>query len=140
MRLRQNVAFALAIASHLFLWGVYAFLAATNAVGRDAGAFLLAGRLLVRGVPLYQGVWDHKGPVVYLVNALGTSVTRDSIAGVLLLECVMISAALLWLQRVSAGEIVLPATSELPLNPVAGLTARAVGGPRFLTPAQLADL
>lgn len=48
--------------------------------------------------------------------------------------------AMRWLQRVAAGEAVLPSTTEMPANPAMGFTAQAVGSERALTEEEMENL
>ncbi|HLO17415.1 MAG TPA: glycosyltransferase family 39 protein, partial [Anaerolineales bacterium] len=57
---------------------------------RDSGVFLYAGwRFLNGGIP-YRDVWDHKPPLIYLVDALGISLTPNSLWGVWILQIIFI--------------------------------------------------
>ena len=57
---------------------------------RDSGVFLYTGwRFLSGGIP-YRDVWDHKPPLIYFVDALGLSLTPDSMWGVWLLQSIFI--------------------------------------------------
>jgi phage gp36-like protein len=47
--------------------------------------------------------------------------------------------AVAWLEGVAAGRITLPAEAELPARAAAGITAKAVGPARLLTPDELKD-
>lgn len=49
-------------------------------------------------------------------------------------------AAVRWLERVAAGEIVLPTVGEAELNPAAGFAGQAVGAERVLTREEMEDL
>ena len=37
----------------------------------DAGIFAYIGYAITKGLPLYTGAWDNKGPLLYIINALG---------------------------------------------------------------------
>ncbi|CAG0967925.1 hypothetical protein ANAEL_01013 [Anaerolineales bacterium] len=39
--------------------------------GRDNGVFLYGGQQLLAGKTPYLDFWDHKGPLIYFINALG---------------------------------------------------------------------
>ena len=57
---------------------------------RDSGVFLYAGwRLLNGGIP-YRDVWDHKPPLIYFVDALGLTLTPDSLWGIWILQFIFI--------------------------------------------------
>lgn len=58
----------------------------TTLPSRDSGVFLYMGWRLISGDLPYKDVWDHKPPLIYFVNALGLSLTPDSLWGVWLLQ------------------------------------------------------
>ena len=71
---------------------------------RDSGVFLYVGwRLLMGDVP-YRDVWDHKPPLIYFVDALGLSITPDSLWGVWMIEGIFIFATFLVLYRLLERE------------------------------------
>ncbi|HMB23654.1 MAG TPA: glycosyltransferase family 39 protein, partial [Anaerolineales bacterium] len=53
---------------------------------RDSGVFLYVAWRLLSGDMPYRDVWDHKPPLIYFVDALGLSLTPNSLWGVWLLE------------------------------------------------------
>lgn len=57
---------------------------------RDSGVFLYVGWRLLSGDIPYRDVWDHKPPLVYFVDALGLTLTPNSLWGVWLLQVVFI--------------------------------------------------
>jgi len=59
---------------------------------RDQGVYLYVGQQILDGKIPYRDVWDHKGPLVYYVNALGLWLT-DSIWGVWILEIIFLFLA-----------------------------------------------
>lgn len=64
--------------------------------GRDGGFFMYAGKELVKGKTLYTDVWDSKGPLIFLINALGMGIGRGTRWGMWLLEATFLfSGALL---------------------------------------------
>jgi 4-amino-4-deoxy-L-arabinose transferase-like glycosyltransferase len=60
---------------------------------RDSGIFLYVGSRLLKGDVLYRDVWDHKPPVVFLINAAGLLVSGGSIWGVWILEVIAVLAS-----------------------------------------------
>ncbi len=64
-----------------------------RSIGRDSGVFLYAGQELLRGGFPYIDAWDHKGPLLYLLNAAGARLAGGDIFGVLLLETILVSSA-----------------------------------------------
>jgi hypothetical protein len=57
-------------------------------IGRDSGIFLYVGQRILAGDIPYREVWDHKGPVIFYVNALGLFIGQGSRYGVVFLEYV----------------------------------------------------
>ena len=57
-------------------------------INRDSGIFFYAGREITLGKLLYLDVWDHKGPFIFYINALGLLLGNR--AGVWALECVFL--------------------------------------------------
>ena len=49
---------------------------------RDSGVFLYIGSRILEGEVPYRGIWDHKGPLIYYINALGIALTPGSEYGV----------------------------------------------------------
>jgi len=50
--------------------------------GTDNGVFLYGGQQLLAGKTPYLDFWDHKGPLIYFINALGLLVGKGSRWGV----------------------------------------------------------
>jgi 4-amino-4-deoxy-L-arabinose transferase-like glycosyltransferase len=59
----------------------------------DSGVFLYAGWRMLNGEIPYRDFWDHKPPMIYLINAAGLAIGRNSRWGVWLLECCAILIA-----------------------------------------------
>ena len=59
---------------------------------RDQGVYLYIGQQILDGGTPYRDAWDHKGPLIYYINALGLWFT-DSIWGVWFLEIVILFLA-----------------------------------------------
>jgi hypothetical protein len=85
------------LASLFFLLVVLAVLAPIAPLyqpvpARDQGVYLYVGQQILDGGIPYRDVWDHKGPLVYYINALGLWMT-DSIWGVWFLEVIFLLGA-----------------------------------------------
>jgi len=66
---------------------------------RDSGVFLyMAWRILNGDIP-YRDVWDHKPPLIYFVDALGLTLTPNSLWGVWLLEIVFTFLTLFFIYK-----------------------------------------
>ena len=88
----------------------------------DANIFFTMGKSMFRGRVLYRDVFDHKGPVLYLLYGLAACVDDTGFGGVLLLETAAF-AAFLWLGLRSAeaicGRALHPAWTALPAAAIA---------------------
>ena len=71
---------------------------------RDSGVFLYMGWRLLEGDTPYRDVWDHKPPLIYIVDALGLSLTPGSLWGVWLLQFFFIFVTLLLLYKLLGRE------------------------------------
>ena len=60
---------------------------------RDSGVFLYLGQQIMDGQIPYRDVWDHKGPGVYYLNALGLWLGHGSWWGVWWLEWLSLAGA-----------------------------------------------
>lgn len=60
--------------------------------GRDSSAFIYVADGLLAGELPYADRWDHKGPLVYLVNAAGRLLTPDAWNGIHALELLSLVA------------------------------------------------
>jgi len=68
----------------------------------DSGVFLYFGQQILKGHIPYRDMWDHKGPVVYYINALGLFIGQGSIWGVYLLEYISLLCSLMLAYSVTA--------------------------------------
>lgn len=60
--------------------------------GTDSGAYLYIGQQLLKGAAPYRDVFDNKGPLLYLLNALGLVLGAGSFWGVYALEYFLLAA------------------------------------------------
>lgn len=66
---------------------------------RDSGVFLYIGWRWLNGDIPYKDVWDHKPPLIYMVDALGISLTPDSLWGVWLLQFIFLFITILFIYK-----------------------------------------
>ncbi len=59
----------------------------------DSAVWLRCGVGMLQGDVMYVDIWDHKGPVLFLIHYLGLMLTPHSLTGVWLLECVFLFAS-----------------------------------------------
>ncbi len=71
---------------------------------RDPGVFLYIGSRILEGEVPYRDIWDHKGPLIYYINALGIALTPGSELGVWALEVVVLSLSGVGLYRLLRRE------------------------------------
>lgn len=81
----------LSILCFLFLAALFVFSCYTsplypNFFGYDSAIFSLMGKGIVEGKSLYTELFDHKGPVIFYINALGHAIGGRS--GIFFLQCI----------------------------------------------------
>lgn len=83
---------------------------------RDSGVFLYVGWRILHGDVPYLDVWDHKPPLIFLINAFGLLIGGGSIWGVWLVELILLFfAALLGFTLIKRYLGSLPAIFSLSL-------------------------
>ncbi len=83
---------------------------------RDSGVFLYVGWRMLHGDIPYLDVWDHKPPIIFLINAFGLLIGGGSIWGVWLVELLLLFfAALLGFALIKRYLGSLPAVFSLAL-------------------------
>ncbi len=65
-----------------------------NPTGTDSTVFLYIGRLILRGGVPYRDAFDHKGPLVYLLDALGLKI--HGVFGVWILELLFLTVSVVF--------------------------------------------
>ncbi len=73
---------------------IHGSLAVNHVLGIDEGVALYTGRKILEGGSPYVDSWDHKGPILYLLNALGLSLSSNALWGPGLLEGALLALAL----------------------------------------------
>lgn len=111
----------------------------------DANIFFTMGKSMFGGKVLYRDVFDHKGPVLYLLYGLGSLVDPTGFGGIFLLEVLSLALFLALGTRTAAllcGRALHPAWSALPAAAVAAGRAFFHGGSaeEFLLPFLAAAL
>lgn len=69
------------------------FLYATN-FWTDTNIYFTIGRGMTQGLMPYRDLFDHKGPLLFMLYALGACVSKTSFIGVFMLEVASLAAAL----------------------------------------------
>ena len=64
---------------------------------RDSGVFLYVGWRFLNGDIPYRDVWDHKPPLIYFVDALGITLSPDSLWGIWVFQFLFIFFTLFFL-------------------------------------------
>lgn len=92
----------------------------------DSNLYFTIGRGMLGGLMPYRDLFDHKGPLIFMLYALGALVSDTSFFGVFLLEAVSLAAMLFFAQRTVAlygrGRLTLAA---IPLTAVVTVCSTA---------------
>ena len=68
---------------------------------QDSSAFLYIGKRMTEGKLPYRDMFDHKGPLLYLIQFIGLKLTPNSYTGVWLLEVVHVFFTALFLKKLA---------------------------------------
>ena len=101
------IAPAMLLVSMAGLTAMYMFLAYAEVPHMDSGVFMYSGQVILGGGAPYVDAWDHKGPLIYYLNALGLLIA-NGLTGIMVLEWLLIIAAL-----GLAVTLLLPAANRL---------------------------
>lgn len=66
----------------------------------DANAFMSVGKSWIQGIIPYRDLFEQKGPVLYLIYAFGSLVSRTSFIGVYLLEIISLMVTLIFVNKI----------------------------------------
>ena len=69
-------------------------LATSHIIGNDEGVALYTGRVILEGGAPYVDSWDHKGPILYLLNAFGLWLSPGALWGPGVVEGLFLAFAL----------------------------------------------
>jgi hypothetical protein len=111
--------------------------------GRDSGVYLYTATQILEGRVPYRDVWDHKGPLIYYIDALGLWAGQGSLWGVWLLEALLLwCAALLGyaVMRQAFGNIGAAFGSLLWLAALPFLSGRGNHTEEYAIPLQFAAI
>ncbi len=73
-----------------------------RAYGSDSAIFISIGRALAQGVTPYTGIFDHKGPVIFYINALA-QVIAPGTGSIWVVELLCLYASLCALRRIAVS-------------------------------------
>lgn len=59
----------------------------------DTNIYFTIGRGMTRGLMPYRDLFDHKGPLLFILYALGAAISDTSFIGVFALEALSLAAA-----------------------------------------------
>jgi hypothetical protein len=100
----------LCLAASGLLWAVYTLpWTFTAQLWDDTVVFSYIARRMLAGDILYRDVWDHKGPLIFMLDALGLWLGGDSYGGIKFVEFVLMLSAMVLLYLA-----LKPATGRMP--------------------------
>ena len=92
----------------------------------DTNVYFTIGRGMLQGAMPYRDLFDHKGPLLYLIYALGAGIADQRFVGVFLLEVLSLAALLHIVQRLAWDQGARAASYALvPLLALITCTSRA---------------
>ena len=84
----------------LLLWYSFTTSPLYNRIGVDSEIFKIMGIGILEGKVPYRDLFDHKGPVIFFINALGQLISPGR-AGLFLLQTVSLSCAFVLIYKIS---------------------------------------
>ena len=64
----------------------------------DSSIFMVIGKAIAQGRNVYRDYFDHKGPILFYLNALGFALTGGK-SGVLIVQCVFLSLTAIFMYK-----------------------------------------
>ena len=81
----------------LLLLASTSFFVLSDDFGHDAGLFAYIGYAITQGKPMYIGAWDNKGPLLYLINAMGILINYRY--GICIIEFITLFSSMAFLYK-----------------------------------------
>ena len=72
-----------------------------NSTGIDSSVFISIAQSMKTGKLPYKDVFDHKGPLLYLINYIGISINSSSYIGIWIIENIFMFITLLYMYKIS---------------------------------------
>lgn len=108
-----------------FLASTYFFLF-SKGFGHDCGIFAYIGYAITQGKALYTEAWDNKGPLLYLINALGILI--DYRFGICILEFITLFSSFFLLYKTANLYLNRPMSIVCAMCSMLSLTSTLEGG------------
>ena len=64
----------------------------------DSSIFMVIGKAITQGRDVYRDIFDHKGPILFYLNALGFALTGGK-SGVFIVQCVFLSFTAIFMYK-----------------------------------------
>jgi len=72
-----------------------------NATDTDSSVFIYVAKSIQNGELPYKDVFDHKGPLLYLINYIGLFISSNSYIGIWILENIFMIVNLIYMYKIS---------------------------------------
>ena len=66
----------------------------------DANIYFTVGKGMVNGFVPYLDLFDHKGPIIYLIYGIGSLISSSSFIGVFILEVISFTIFLYYIYKI----------------------------------------
>lgn len=96
MPLQRNTMLA-NVSFPIFVLLFHFYLAFNHVIGNDEGVALYTGRVVLEGGAPYLDSWDHKGPILYFLNAAGFWISQGATWGPAMMEGLLLAFAVTFL-------------------------------------------
>lgn len=65
----------------------------------DSSIYIMMGQTIKENKEIYTDFWDHKGPVLYLINFFGSLITNKSSIGINIIQLVLFLTLIIFLKK-----------------------------------------
>lgn len=73
-------------------------------IGVDSGMYLVMGKAMAQGKTLYSDLFDHKGPIIFIINMI-PQLFIDETLGVWLIELILIMTSAIIIYKIAARHV-----------------------------------
>ncbi len=105
---------------------------------RDCHVYFIMGKGLFSGITIYQGLFDHKGPLLYVIYGLGSLISKSSFIGIYVMESICLGITLILVRKIALmyldQKYALMTTVLFPLFLLSGINATGGYPEEFMVP------
>lgn len=70
---------------------------ANKVTGTDSSVFIYSAMEILHGKLIYKEIFDHKGPLIYIINIIGLKILNGNLTGIWIMEVISLLIAMLFI-------------------------------------------